>query len=491
MSRLLWRNATTFFTHKDHSDAPFRRFEPASSIIPRLTTSLRHDPFAALREQNYRLFVIGWLPASLGLQMQATALAWEMYERTGDPLALGILGLARALPTVALALPAGRIVDLVDRRRVLVFTQMGFTIASLLLAVGSWMWANGSFSTMRTGVWMMYFLVALTGCARVFNGPSRSSLLPQIFRSGVSGAAFHNAVTWNSGVFQLAAMIGPVVAGAMIAATNHAWPVYIITAVTCLWFGIMVMFIRPFDIETTAKKNPKYKSIWQLVRPSALLPGILEGVRHIRRERTIFGAITLDLFAVLLGGATALMPIYAKDILHVGPRGLGALKAAPFVGAFIMAIVMAYRPAFKKAGPTMLWSVAGFGLCTIVFGVSHWFWLSITMLALLGALDNISVVVRSVLVNVRTPNELRGRVAAVNSVFIESSNEIGGFESGLVAKYLGAMFSVVAGGIGTVAVVIAMACWIPELRRLRRISPTDQDDELIERETEAKAEAML
>jgi MFS family permease len=207
-----------------------------------------------------------------------------------------------------------------------------------------------------------------------------------------------------------------------------------------------------------------------LVRPSVLMPGILEGVRHIRRERVVFGAILLDLFAVLLGGATALMPIYAKDILQVGPVGLGVLRAAPFVGAFIMAIFLAHRRPFARGGRVLLWSVAGFGICTIVFGLSTSFWLSLTMLALLGAMDNVSVVVRSVLVSVRTPDHLRGRVAAVNSVFIECSNEVGSFESGLVAKLLGTVESVVTGGIGTLLVVIGVAYWVPELRRLGRLN---------------------
>jgi MFS family permease len=197
---------------------------------------------------------------------------------------------------------------------------------------------------------------------------------------------------------------------------------------------------------------------------------MLEGVQHVWRERTVFGALSLDLFAVLLGGATALMPVYAKDILHVGPLGLGALKAAPYVGALLMAVILARRTPFRRAGRALLWSVAGFGLCTIAFGISKSFWLSLAMLATLGALDNISVVVRHVLVSVRTPDHLRGRVAAVNTIFIESSNELGGFESGLVAKLFGPVISVVSGGIGTSLVVIGMALWLPELRRLGRLT---------------------
>lgn len=439
-----------------------------------------HDTFAALRVRNYRLFVIGWLPASVGLQMQAMALAWEVYERTSDPLSLGIIGLARALPTVLLALPAGQIVDLVDRRRALITTQVGFTITCLLLVFGSIAWETGMLGDGPWGVRTMYLLIALTGFSRVFNGPSRSSLLPLIIPGGVNGPVFHNAITWNSGVFQLAATLGPLVAGYLIAMTGRAWPVYLTAAVSCFWFAMTASLIR--TTEPDNREKPQSSSILALMRPSSLMPGILDGVRHIWRERTVFGAIALDLFAVLLGGATALMPVFAKEILYVGPIGLGALKAAPYIGALLMALALARREPFRKAGPALLWSVAGFGICTIIFGLSKNFLLSLIMLGLLGAFDNISVVVRHVLVSVRTPDRLRGRVAAVNSVFIECSNEVGGFESGLVAKLFGPVVSVVSGGIGTILVVLGMAAWIPELRRLGRLV------EVADKEAEEKSE---
>jgi MFS family permease len=434
----------------------------------------RHDAFSALRERNYRLFVGGWFPATMGLQMQATALAWEVYERTRDPLALGIIGLARALPTVALALPAGQIVDMVDRRRVLVVTQVAFAAAAVLLIDGSMAWQFGLLGDGPGGAWVIYALVALTGCARVFNGPSRSSLLPTLLRGGAADPAFHNAVAWNSGVFQAAATVGPLLAGAMIYWTGSAWPVYAVTAASCLWFAISARLIRPYPSTVEPEPAPPARVIWHFVRPSVLMPGILEGVRHIRKERTVLGAIALDMFAVLLGGATALLPIYAEDILHVGPIGLGALKAAPYIGALLMAIVLTRRPPMRSAGPALLWSVAAFGAFTIVFGLSTNVWLSLAALAALGAVDNISVVIRHILVSVRTPDRLRGRVSAVNSVFIECSNELGGFESGLVARFLGPVFSVVSGGVGTILIVIATALWIPELRRLRRLDTSSE-----------------
>lgn len=421
-----------------------------------------HDSFAALRHRNYLLFAGGWLPASIGLQMQGTALAWEVYERTHDPFALGILGLARALPTVVLALPAGQMIDLLNRQRVLVNTQLGLAAVSMLLAVGSIFWERSGGAP--AGVWMMYVLSALTGCARVFNGPSRASLLPLILPGGASTPLFHNAITWNSGVFQLAATLGPLLAGWLIWITHAAWPVYVVAALGCLAFGITAPLIHPYVRPENYGRG--VSSLWDAVRPAVLLPGILAGVRHIMQEKAVLGAIALDLFAVLLGGATALMPVYAKEILHVGPVGLGALRAAPYIGALLMAGVLANRPPFRRAGRALLWSVAGFGACTIGFGFSTNFALSLALLATLGALDNISVVVRHVLVSVRTPDALRGRVSTINAVFIESSNELGGFESGLVAKLFGPVFSVVSGGIGTLLVVLGMAWWLPELRRL-------------------------
>lgn len=444
----------------------------------------RHDAYAALREPNYRWFAGGWILASMGMQMQATALAWEVYEKTRDPLSLGFVSLARALPVLALALPAGQIVDMLDRRKILMATQVGFALTSVLLAWGS--------AHHVTIAWF-YAMVALTGCARVFNGPSRSSLLPQIVRPD----NFHNAVTWNSGVFQFAATAGPLVAGGLIAlsarwgygrdaagvAHGVAWPIYLITSVAALALAVGCSQVRPYaDLVSRAEKGRR-TTLRAALHPSSLLPGMLEGARHVWREKTVFGAITLDLMAVLLGGAVALMPVYAKDILHVGPIGLGALRSAPYVGALVVAVVLAHRRPFERAGRALLLSVAGFGACTVAFGFSTSFWISLGLLFTLGALDGVSVVIRSVLVSVRTPDRLRGRVAAVNSVFIESSNELGGFESGLVARLFTPLISVVSGGIGTMVVVLGVAVWLPQLRRLGRLETPKREAE------EAVAEA--
>ena len=455
------------YTLPELSSSPNKNYpHPSDPLAPTMSELIaeeraRHDPYAALREPNYRFFAGGWLFASVGLQMQGTALAWEIYELTHDPFMLGIAGLARVLPVCVLALPAGQIVDLVNRKHVLVATQIAFALASVLLTLASFHHA---------GVWAILGLVSVTGCARVFNGPSRSSLLPQI----VPSHRFHNAVTWNSGLFHFSAMVGPLIAGGIIWLTGSAWPVYAAAGAGCLFFGLCATRIR---LPESARRSAPLRDIFRYIRPSILVPGMLEGVAYVRREKTVLGALMLDLFAVLLGGATALLPVYAKDILHVDAVGLGALKAAPYVGALLMAVYLAHRPPFRKAGRALLMSVAAFGLCIIVFGLSRSFILSVIILALSGAVDNISVVVRHVLVQARTPDALRGRVSAVNSVFIECSNELGAFESGGVARLSelwlgrvgGATLSVVLGGFGTILVVGWIARKWPELRRLGRL----------------------
>lgn len=406
-----------------------------------------HDAYAALRHGNYRLFASGFMVSSTGLQMLGTAVGWEIYERTHDPLNLGWIGVARALPVIALALPAGHLIDTFDRKYVLIATQVAFALVIAGLCVASYCHAP---------IWITYVLLTLSGCARVFNGPSRATLLPQI----VPNEDFHNATTWNSGVFQLSATGGPILAGVMLDFFGVAWPVYATTAAACLLFAFLAGGLKPRD---SARNTQPWS--WG---------SVTAGLSHLWTEKTILAAITLDLFAVLLGGATALLPVYAKDILHGGAKELGYLRASPYVGAFLMAMWLAHRPPLRRAGAALLWSVAGFGISTIVFGLSKNLWLSLGALFVGGAVDNISVVIRHVLVQVRTPEHLRGRVSSVNSVFIESSNELGGFESGLVAKLFGPVASVVSGGLGTLAVVVGVAWAIPAIARLRRLDEREQ-----------------
>ncbi len=400
----------------------------------------KHDAIAALRIANYRWYAAGFLTSGTGLQILGTAIGWEIYERTHDPLQLGYAGLARALPVLLFALIAGQVADRFKRKQIIALTQGGFALIAGILAYASFVSAPI--------IWL-YILLAVSGVVRAFAGPARNSYLPQL----VPQSLFHNAVTWNSVLFQLAATLGPLLAGVLIASQNAAWPAYAATAAGTLLFSLCILLTRP---------KPQILSTEPISVTSTLA-----GAKHIWTQKEILGAITLDLFAVLLGGATALLPIFAKDILQVGPVGLGALRSATYVGALLMGLYLAHRPPFRNTGPVLLWSVVGFGLCMITFGLSTNFWISIFALAASGALDNISVVIRHVLVQNRTPDHLRGRVGAVNSVFIECSNELGGFESGLVAKFFGPVASVVSGGIGTILVAAVVVFAIPQVRRMK------------------------
>ena len=367
---------------------------------------------------------------------------------------MGLVGLATALPVIILALPAGHLADQADRRRILVWCQVVFIVLGFALAAISY-W--------RGPIWLVYVILLARGAGQAYNNPARQALLPQL----VPPELFGNAVTWASSAFQVAAVVGPGLGGIIVAIEHGATGAYIISSLLTVvsWWTLIELrggrdLPRPTQLE--GKERMTLKSL-------------AAGVRFVKDTKVILAAITLDLFAVLLGGATALLPVFAKDILHVGPDGLGWLRAAPSVGALLVAVALAHRPLMKRTGPTLLLSVAGFGIATIVFGLSQSFWLSLVMLFLLGALDGISMIIRSTLVQVRTPDEMRGRVSAVNSVFIDMSNELGGFESGTLAAFVGPVTAVVAGGVGTLIVVGSVALAWPELRLLGPLSPEGGD----------------
>ncbi|MCC7519052.1 MAG: MFS transporter [Verrucomicrobiae bacterium] len=398
-----------------------------------------HDPYAALRHANFRRFFLGGTVANMGQAMQNIAVGWDLYERTGFALALGGVGLVQVIPIVLLALPAGHLADRLDRRRLLLASQGVQILMSLGLA---------ALAATHGPVPLIYLCLFISAVARAFNAPANNSFWPSLLPI----EHYANAITWRSSAFELASVVGPAIGGMLIGFRNSAVPAYLGCAALVLVFWINLCRIRA---------------------PSASRPhepmnfdAVSAGLRFVWNHPVLLPAIALDMFAVLLGGATALLPIYAKDILHMGPSGLGWLRAAPAAGAVTMALVSAHRPVRHKAGATMLWAVAGFGVATIVFGGSRSFWLSMAALYLTGVFDNMSVVIRHSLLQLRTPDRMRGRVTSVNTVFISCSNELGAFESGAVAALFTPVVSVVAGGIGTILVVVAAAFKWPALRRL-------------------------
>ena len=371
--------------------------------------------------------------------MQAVAVAWQVFGLTHRPLDLGLVGLAQFLPGILLFLPAGHTADHLPRKRIIQCCYGAFSICSLLLL---------SFTLHGlTRVWPIYLALIWNGIVRAFNGPASQSFLPLL----VPREHFQNAVAWSASTFQAATIIGPAIGGLLYGWTGTPLPVYSTAIVAYLL--ALALFSR-LRIETAAQP-----------RAQVSLGTVFEGLRFIWQNQMILGAMSLDLFAVLLGGAVALLPVYAHDILHVGAQGLGILRAAPGLGAVSMAIASARWPPRKHAGRAMLTGVLGFGLATLVFGLSRNFALSLVALALCGACDMVSVIVRQTLVQLGTPDAMRGRVAAVNMVFIGASNEVGQFESGITAQWFGTVPAVVLGGAGTIAIVVAWACRFPALRK--------------------------
>ena len=416
----------------------------ATEPVPPYT---RHDPFAALRFRDFRLLMIGTFVTVIAEQMLNVALGWELYERTRSPLMLGLVGLVQVLPVLALALIAGHTADRFDRKRIVVLTMLTIALCTLGLTVLSY--SSGP-------LLFIYGCLLIIGVARAFQSPAVSSLTAQV----VPAEYFSNAATWESSAWQASSIIGPALGGFLIAVQKQATGVYALVTTLILAVGLMLGLLRPRPVAPSEEELS--------------LDSLLAGARFIWNTKIILASITLDMFAVLLGGATALLPVFARDILLVGAEGLGWLRAAPAVGATLAGLSLAFLPPFRHAGRTLLLVVAGFGLATIVFGLSRSFALSLLMLALLGALDNISVVIRSTLLLTRTPDSMRGRVNAVHFVFIGISNELGAFESGVAAALFGTIGAVVGGGIGTILVVGAVALLWPEVRRLGRLNDFEE-----------------
>lgn len=403
----------------------------------------RRDPYAALRFRDFRMLIAGRFIAQIGEMMVSVSVGWELYERTGDPFALGLVGLVQVIPVMLLALPGGYVADRYNRKMVTLVSQLVLMACSLALM---------ALSLTQGPLPLLYLVLALIGAARAFNNPAESALTPLV----VPQEHFFNATTWNTTVWQLSAVLGPAVGGLLIGITGGAATVY---AVNVAAGGVLVTALLLIRSRQSGYSMPD----------ETPLQALRGGLRFVRHTRVILAAITLDMFAVLFGGATFLLPVFASDILHTDATGLGLLRAGQSVGALLMVTYLARRGPFEQAGRTLLLAVVGFGVATIIFGLSTSFWLSMLLLIAMGALDNISVVIRHTLILTYTPDDMRGRVAAVNTVFIGASNELGGFESGVAAALLGPVGAVVFGGFATLAVVGAVGWFSPSLRRLKRI----------------------
>lgn len=425
-----------------------------------MATSRTHDAYAPFRILNFRYFWFWRVMGASGRHVMYVAIGWQLYEMTHDAMALAYVGLAQVIPSIFLSLPAGHLVDRFDRRRILLIGEVIFLICSFLLAWGTYTHISKEF---------IYGILFILGTTRAFYAPAASSLLLDI----VSGPMLSNAMAWANSGFYVASMAGPAIGGWLIAWNNTTFPAYIGCIVISL-VGCSMM------ISLSLKRSSRARE------PISLL-SLTAGISFIWRAKVILASMTLDLFAVLLGGAISLLPIFAKDILHVGPSGLGWMRAAPSLGAFCMALLIAHTPPIRKAGHVLVFAVIGFGIVTIGFGLSKTFWFSLLMLFLTGAFDDLSVVIRHTLIQGMSPDHMRGRVSSVNSLFINISNDLGGFESGLVAAWFTPVISVVFGGIGTLIAVVASVIIWPQLLKLGaldRIKP--MTEVAIEEEEEIK-----
>ncbi|HZQ34424.1 MAG TPA: MFS transporter [Dehalococcoidia bacterium] len=403
-------------------------------------TPPRHDPFAAARQPNFRYYLVGRLFSATATTLQSAAIAWQVYRISNSALALGVLGLVRFLPALLAGLLGGAVADSFDRRRVTLLAQLPPLACSLLLAATS--------SGDHGGLALIFALTFLIALASAFENPARQALLPQL----VSRETFANAVAVATTVQQFAFVLGPALGGLLIATTGLPGA-YTVAAALYAATALSLIPLRPAQVATPKR--------------AISLAAMREGVEFVWHRQVLLGAMTLDLFAVIFGGATALLPVYAESVLKVGADGYGLLTAALPVGAALMSVLLVALPPVQRAGRGLLIAVAGFGLTTMLFGVSRSFPLSLVAYALTGAADQVSVIMRQTTIQLATPDALRGRVSAVSSIFIGASNQVGAIESGFVAAVTSATFSVVSGGAGVLAVVAAVAAGMPELRRYR------------------------
>ncbi len=405
------------------------------------------DSRAAFRYPDFRRYLLARLLTTLSSEMQSVAVGWQMYAITHRPLDLGLAGLAQFLPAVCLFLITGHVSDRIPRKRILLACSLGFSICSALLLT----FALNHISI----VYPIYAVLLMNGTVRAFNAPAAQSFLPLILPRSV----FPNGVTWNSSAFQASTIAGPMIGGILYGVTNRPGWVYGTAMLGYLAGACALSGVKP------ALREPQ--------QITDMRENVLAGLRYIWQNKLVLGAMSLDLFAVLLGGAVALLPVFAREILKVGAVGLGFMRSAPGVGALLTSVTVAHWPLRRRAGLAMFWCVLAFGLFTIIFGLSRNPALSLSMLLLLGSADTISVIVRSTMIQLSTPDAMRGRVSAVNMVFIGASNEVGQFESGLTAQWFGAVPAVVMGGVGTIIVVCLWAWMFKSLRTLDRLDAVE------------------
>lgn len=406
-----------------------------------------NDPYAALRIPEFRSFVTARFCFTLAMQIQAVVVGWQIYDLTKDPLALGLIGLVEVIPSIIVALYAGHLADITSRKKIIVTCSAVLVFCSLFLFFYSF---NPEHFYDRFGVIPIYLIIFISGCARGFIGPAVFSFMPQLLPSK---EFYANAVGWNTTIWQGGAVLGPAIGGLIYG-----------------FFGISVAYSADLSLMSFALLCFALIGSKPLPEAAEKLPikeSLLSGIKFVFGNQIILSAITLDLFAVLFGGAIALLPVFASDILQIGPQGLGFLRAAPAVGSILTAIYLAHHPLRHNAGRKMLWAVAGFGAAMIFFGLSKSFYLSLALLFLSGMFDCVSMIVRQTLMQTLTPEYMKGRVSAVTGVFVGSSNEIGSFESGLAAKLMGVTTSVVFGGIMTLLVVGVTSAKADKLRNLQ------------------------
>lgn len=406
------------------------------------------NPFAVLQIPEFRNYLISRFFFILVVNMQATLVSWKVYDITKDPFSIGLIGLVEFLPAFSMAFYAGHVIDKSDKRNLLLYSIIGNLLLTLILTFTTSNFALQQFST-RSLLWTIYSVVFFTGIMRAFSGPTSFALVSQL----IPKEKLSNAITWHSGTWQVAAVSGPALAGLLYGSIG----------ITHTFYLMILLMITAVAGVSFVKKKPAL----EMSKGETILQSIRQGFRFVWRTREVLGAMSLDLFAVFFGGATALLPYFADVILHVGPEGLGMLRSAPALGAVIVLATLTFRPMRKNQGRTMLLCVAGFGICIIIFGLSKLFWLSFAALFASGALDGISIVVRSTILQLKTPDSMKGRVASLNSIFIMSSNELGAFESGFTAKLMGVVPAVVFGGCMTIAVVITTWLKAPTLKKMQ------------------------